>query len=409
MATQRLLDFIVSPSNPGATQGVAAAGPNQPSGGAATVNYYYSGDQIAALVLNTIGLAAGTTKLANGTTSQLVYDSGGTLGETSGVTFPSAGTIQLTSLNLGSDGVFSRPAANQLEFTVSSSNVLDYGVTTAGKWTFPGNIAILGNLLFGARPNFSFVTTLNYCDINNSGPVYFATFGAGNNATGNNGAACSYFFIGRDPGGTPVQQWFFVAETGVFGVGGATSSFPGFLSLGATMQCKLADNSGLATLQAKSYLDANGNTIATATAASTQKNITLASAPNTTTVFQMQGLAGSITPARTGNIFIMISGFCSSSVTTAARGFAGQISFGTGTAPVSNASLTGTQAGGQNAFEIGTTLTAATDLEAPIVWNAVVTGLNVGTTYWVDLAAKAIGAASVVALNQVSVSIVELP
>lgn len=128
-------------------------------------------------------------------------------------------------------------------------------------------------------------------------------------------------------------------------------------------------------------------------------------APNGTGAFTMQGLNGTLTPARNTKAIIVISGYITSTGTGATRGIVGQVSFGTGAHPTSNAALTGTQVGGQNQFQ---ELIVAANENIPISWNALATGLTIGTTYWVDLAAKALGAASVVGLNQVTITVQEV-
>ena len=63
----------------------------------------------------------------------------------------------------------------------------------------------------------------------------------------------------------------------------------------------------------------------------------------TSTTAVMMGLAGTITPAFSTRVLVTISGSCANSVL--ADGGTVQISYGTGTAPVNGAALTGTQIG----------------------------------------------------------------
>jgi len=113
----------------------------------------------------------------------------------------------------------------------------------------------------------------------------------------------------------------------------------------------------------------------------------------------MQGLAGSLTPAGSGNVCIIISGTI---IPQASHGIEYQISYGTGAPPGSNASLVGTQIGAIQEYE-SSLLTGA----IPFSLAAVVTGLTLSTTYWIDLAAKAIGAATTVELQNVSITAFE--
>lgn len=126
---------------------------------------------------------------------------------------------------------------------------------------------------------------------------------------------------------------------------------------------------------------------------------TTASTASTTLV--MLGVAGSITPKATGILLIIINGVGFN--TTAADGYKVQISFGTGTAPTNGAALTGTQAGGV----VTCTRAQAASVHIPYSTNAIVTGLTIGTTYWIDLAYAAVtgGAATV---SDVSLTVIEL-
>lgn len=141
--------------------------------------------------------------------------------------------------------------------------------------------------------------------------------------------------------------------------------------------------------------------------ANSQKEISAPTAPNSTSVYKMQGLAGSITPAVSGNILIMISGTLASSVATAGEGIQYQISYGVAPVPSSNGALAGTQIGAIQQCQYAQTVIAA-DTGTPFATQAIATGLSLGTTYWVDLAAESIQNASDVGLFDVSVSVAEI-
>lgn len=143
-------------------------------------------------------------------------------------------------------------------------------------------------------------------------------------------------------------------------------------------------------------------------AAYTQKNISSAvTAPNSTSVYQMMGLAGSIQPATTGIIQVIISGTISAPAgTTATLGMSYQISMGSGTAPGNNTTLTGTQYGIPQSDENAATITAA-DYFRPFSVSCIVSGLSIGTAYWIDLAAKALGASGDHTFSTVSVTAIE--
>jgi len=117
----------------------------------------------------------------------------------------------------------------------------------------------------------------------------------------------------------------------------------------------------------------------------------------------MVGLAGSITPAYSGKIMIIISGDIKNS--TNGDGGKIQIRYGTGTAPANQGTVTGTAAGGFVNFNNANPSTA--NIQAPWSLNAIVSGLTVGTAYWVDVDLAAITGGTV-SIKNVSISIVEL-
>jgi hypothetical protein len=152
-----------------------------------------------------------------------------------------------------------------------------------------------------------------------------------------------------------------------------------------------------------------GQAVNAVNSATSQKQVSTPTAPSSTSAYAMQGLAGSITPATTGTVLITISGTVDSGAGTAAgNGIIYQISYGTGSAPSNAASLTGTQVGSVQQYTNAATVTAFGDVNVPFSHSAVVTGLTVGTTYWVDEAAKSIATASDISLENVSISVVEI-
>jgi hypothetical protein len=130
----------------------------------------------------------------------------------------------------------------------------------------------------------------------------------------------------------------------------------------------------------------------------------------TATSFTMAGLGGSITPTKSGKIQITISGVIidSGGSLLANVGLACQISHGTGAAPLSNAGLTGTQDGTQQKYTAATPPTAAANVNVPFSITAVVTGLTINTSYWIDLAQKALVLTSQYQVSNVSISAIEL-
>ncbi len=120
---------------------------------------------------------------------------------------------------------------------------------------------------------------------------------------------------------------------------------------------------------------------------------TVADPPGTTSAsFVMSGLGSTlhITPLTTGTIVLRIEAVGLSTVAPASGGCSYALYYGSGTAPVNGAAVTGNSTGGQSAFAPGTG-------GMPFSLMAVVVGLSVGTPYWFDLAILAVisGTASV--------------
>ena len=122
----------------------------------------------------------------------------------------------------------------------------------------------------------------------------------------------------------------------------------------------------------------------------------------------MQGLAGSITPTVSGNVLVAISGtIVSPAGTTAGLGIEYQISYGTGGAPSNAGTLAGSQIGKPQSYTNQTTVTAV-DVNVPFCLVALITGLTLGTAYWIDLAAESLGTASDMGLVNINIIAVEV-
>jgi hypothetical protein len=148
-----------------------------------------------------------------------------------------------------------------------------------------------------------------------------------------------------------------------------------------------------------------GNVPAAATSQSQPSDPT---APASTSAYAMQGLAGSITPTRSGTVMVTFSGTVISPAGTAAgNGIHFQISYGTGTAPSNAGTLAGTQVGTIQSWINPTTVTAA-DVFVPFSTTTVISGLATGTAYWLDLAAESVATVSDMGLSKVSISAVEI-
>lgn len=201
--------------------------------------------------------------------------------------------------------------------------------------------------------------------------------------TGSAGAFVLYGgALGTPTSGTLTNATGLPISTGVSGLGTGVATAAGNATNGA---------SGLLALTAggkvtQSLIVSN---------AGSQKTVASPTFPSSTSSFLMQGLAGSITPATTGNIVITISGTINAaSATTVDNGVTYQLSYGTGGAPTSNTALAGTQIGVVQTYTSAVAPTAVGDVNVPFSITYRVTGLTLSTAYWIDLAAKSVTTAS---------------
>lgn len=114
----------------------------------------------------------------------------------------------------------------------------------------------------------------------------------------------------------------------------------------------------------------------------------------------MMGLAGSVTPATSGKVLVVISGQMYQS--TSGDGTTIQIRHGTGAAPANGAAATGTAD--------GTALpgTAAANGQGfPVTIAALITGLTPSTAYWIDLGCAAItgGTSNLFSVNIIAIEV----
>ena len=129
--------------------------------------------------------------------------------------------------------------------------------------------------------------------------------------------------------------------------------------------------------------------VAVAAAAATNKTVASpGSVTATSPTYLMLGLAGTITPNVHGTISVSICGSTTDAVL--ADAISVQISYGTGAAPSNGDALTGTQVGAL----VQQSQAVAGDVQS-FCSVAVITGLTVGTPYWLDLAAGSSGGAAI--------------
>jgi hypothetical protein len=106
-------------------------------------------------------------------------------------------------------------------------------------------------------------------------------------------------------------------------------------------------------------------------------------AGTTSTTLVMAGYGQTFTPSKTGRVLIILLANVNNN--TAGDGVQAVLSYGSGTPPAANSALTGTQAGG-TAKETSAAASASNE----VALAAVVSGLTVGTTYWLDVAYSAV-------------------
>jgi hypothetical protein len=130
----------------------------------------------------------------------------------------------------------------------------------------------------------------------------------------------------------------------------------------------------------------------------------LTQSSNSTTAIQVGMGAGgaSITPSGSGKVLIIISGLVGNN--TVSDGTLLQVSYGTGGAPTFGTAATGTAVGTQVYF----TEPAGGVITVPFSTSVIVTGLAVGTTYWIDLQMTATGGGSA-SVGYYCVSAMEMP
>ena len=99
--------------------------------------------------------------------------------------------------------------------------------------------------------------------------------------------------------------------------------------------------------------------------------------PSSISGLAMLGLAGAITPNATGNIVVMLSGNVSNDT-----GFLTTLNlrYGTGAAPSNGGAAAGTPVGSPMRWQD----TSGSSISAPITAIAYISGLTLGTTYWID-------------------------
>lgn len=121
--------------------------------------------------------------------------------------------------------------------------------------------------------------------------------------------------------------------------------------------------------------------VTTAVASNATQTTAASPAAITSTTGKMIGLAGAITPVKSGNVLITICGASDPSASTHTL----LIKTGTGSAPANGDAATGTTRG----IAITPTFTGSVSITFPFSITALVTGLTLNTAIWIDIDASA--------------------
>ena len=129
-------------------------------------------------------------------------------------------------------------------------------------------------------------------------------------------------------------------------------------------------------------------------------NISASSPQSTTSItFVMAGYGQTFTPRKTGRVLIILLANVNNN--TAGDGVQAGLRYGTGTPPAPNSAVIGILTGG-----IVQVTSAAANANNEIVLVSIVTGLTVGTTYWLDVSYSAVSGGTA-AINIINAFVVE--
>jgi hypothetical protein len=282
--------------------------------------------------------------------------------------------------------------------------------TLTGTTTLPGSgtIASTGNLSVGSIASTFAGLNISSEGSDNSTHAYLAIKSDNTNASyfriGQYGTATtSLMVLGNNVnrnGGTFTADdstsgisYFYMQNDGSFGFanGAAGTNTPlnrvgipnnGGISLygttsGSTLLIPAATASGTITVPSQT-----GTMAVSGGLAHSSKSVAAPSGTTSTTGVMM-GLAGAVTPKLAGTVRISACGDVTNSAS--GDGASTTLYYGTGTAPANGAALTGTAVGSAHKF-----VSAAATEKVPFCNSWTVSGLAVGTAYWIDLDVAAI-------------------
>lgn len=154
------------------------------------------------------------------------------------------------------------------------------------------------------------------------------------------------------------------------------------------------------TAKVLSYVNDSGTAVAVAAQGAVAQSSPTDPTGTASATATMMGLAGSITPQSSGRVQFTISGDIANSAS--GDGTNVQLYYGTGTAPANAAALTGNAIGSIVKF-----VAAAAAQRVPFSITVIVSGLAIGTAYWID-ASLAIVTGGTGTIKDISLAAIEI-
>jgi hypothetical protein len=126
--------------------------------------------------------------------------------------------------------------------------------------------------------------------------------------------------------------------------------------------------------------------------------------------FVMAGLqsgVSTLTPTATGRILVIVCGSAGGTGTVVEGVF--QLHYGAGNGPAPGAAVTGTAVGALSAYNVYVGSVTPQNVAVPFMTAAVISGLTVGSPYWIDIAVEgALGVTALARNTTIAISAIEI-